>query len=98
MNLASEIDKVLDHLRGSEKVFVVIYNKYKQEDEEVVTFTDLEEEGFTKMEIFSAIEDGLGRGFISGDNEIYSSEQILLTAKGYYFVEALLEKQDGIEV
>jgi predicted GTPase len=97
VELEEQITKVLDHLRGSEKVFVVIYNKYNQ-GQEVVSFQDLREEGFTKMEVFSAVEDGLDRGLISGSNEIYSSGQIMMTAKGEFFVEALLEKQDGINV
>ncbi len=58
---------------------------------EYVSFNQLEEESFSKTDIFSYIEEGLEKGLIAAGrnaDDIFAKRRVSLSAKGRYYLSS----------
>ena len=81
--------------KNRDRVMVAIY-KIGQNGTSSVTPKELQDAGFTKLQIYDAIEAGTAKGWIM-DCSTFGCVSWALTLKGVSYVEALLEDKKGHE-
>ena len=70
---------------------------YQTNQSGIITFEKIEELGYTKKEIFTAIEKCIAKDLIQAvhdTDEIFLEERFTFTPKGRFYLKALLESED----
>ena len=79
------------------KDFLDFIYKYRNspktyETKRYVLFSQLEEAGYSKTDIFNYITEANKKGLVYNENNIYEEERVALSAKGEFYLKHIIEK------